>query len=74
VNEIEIKYADNSQKWFCYQKLGSKEDLDFASKISSRMDNILEVSQDPCEDERIYKVKYEELHIFSLNEGNRIYK
>ncbi|CAG8657548.1 7189_t:CDS:2, partial [Dentiscutata heterogama] len=48
--------------------LGSKENLDFASKLSSKIDNILEVSLDPCNNETSYKVKYEEFHIFSMSE------
>jgi hypothetical protein len=67
-NDIEILYADNSRKKFCYQKLGSNEDLDFAKKISYGIDDILEVSQDPREDERVYQVKYEELYEESSDE------
>lgn len=56
-------------------KVGSKEDLDFANKISSKIDNILEISLDPYEDERICKVKYEELHIFYISkEGSDTYE
>ncbi|CAG8794129.1 6538_t:CDS:2 [Dentiscutata erythropus] len=64
-----IFICEDSQQQFCFQKLGSNEDLDFTRKLSSKKDNILEVSLDPCEDEKIFKVKYEELHIFSMSEG-----
>jgi hypothetical protein len=64
-SEIEIIYIDNSRKRFCFQKLGAKEDLDFANQISSQIDKVLEVNENPCEQEGIYGVMYEELHIFS---------
>ncbi|CAG8807090.1 17430_t:CDS:1, partial [Dentiscutata erythropus] len=67
-NKIEISYADNSAHQFCFQKLGSSEDLDFASKLSSEIDKLLEVSSDPHKDDKIFKVKYEELHMFSMSE------
>ncbi|CAG8732074.1 2837_t:CDS:2, partial [Dentiscutata heterogama] len=51
--------------------LGSKEDLDFTSELSSKIDNIHEVSLDLCDNKMRYKVKYEELYIFSISEGNR---
>jgi hypothetical protein len=77
-NEIEIIYVDNSQKQFCYQKLGAEEDLTFASEVSCGIDTILEVSQNPCKYDSIYQVKYEELHVFSpesiSNKGIKIYK
>ncbi|CAG8730518.1 17370_t:CDS:2, partial [Dentiscutata heterogama] len=55
--------------------LGSKEDFNFASKLSSKIDNILEVSLDSCDNKMSYKVKYKELYIFSMSEeGNNTHK
>ncbi|CAG8638531.1 67_t:CDS:1, partial [Dentiscutata heterogama] len=48
--------------------LGFKEDFDFTSKQSSKIDNILKVSLDLCDDKSIYKIKYKELYIFSISE------
>jgi len=72
-NEVEITYADDSQRLFYFQKLGTEEDLIFASEVSCGIDTILEVSQNPSKYDSIYQVKYEELHIFS-SKGIKIYK
>ncbi|CAG8741435.1 5937_t:CDS:1, partial [Dentiscutata erythropus] len=55
-NEIEISYADDSIRQFCFRKLGFSEDLNFASKLSGEIDKLLEVSSDPHEDDKIFKV------------------
>ncbi|CAG8813216.1 23918_t:CDS:1, partial [Dentiscutata erythropus] len=68
-NEIKISYVDDSVCQFCFRKLGSSEDLDFVSKLSSKIDKLLEVSLDLHEDDKIFKVQYEELHMFSISEG-----
>ncbi|CAG8812856.1 11162_t:CDS:1, partial [Dentiscutata erythropus] len=48
--------------------LGSNEDLDFISKLSGEIDKLLEVSSDSHKDDKIFKVQYEELHMFSTSE------
>ncbi|CAG8810351.1 25501_t:CDS:1, partial [Dentiscutata erythropus] len=49
--------------------LGSSEDLDFTSKLSGEIDKLLEVISDLHEDDKIFKIQYEELHMFSTSEG-----
>src|ERR1043165_6645547 len=48
-NEIEITYKDNCQKRFYFYKIGNKEDITFARKVSCKIDEILEVGQNLCE-------------------------
>ncbi|CAG8747159.1 21972_t:CDS:2, partial [Dentiscutata erythropus] len=46
--------------------MGSSKDLDFASKLFSKINKLLEVSLDSHKDDKIFEVKYEELHMFFM--------
>ena len=66
------------EKNFVIKSWGLTKILILQKKIFYGIDNILEVSRDPCKNEKVYQVKYEELYVFSpksiSNKGIKISK